>query len=210
MIDLCFYMVGKVLRWSFQYISLIFVGVTLDQMEKLVKDKNEQEWSELKGRLADRTANINILSGLAVAASATYLVSNSPTDFADWNHQFPYFFIAGANGSAMLSVLSGLGLLIILNMMNLNSFREMQKWWLSYMLLFILLMMPLFFLAFASVAAGVGWIWAIWFGDKTWMKIVAFLACTVGIFTALVICGVLLYVARALVAADDSRRSNRP
>ncbi|KAI6015433.1 hypothetical protein BKA83DRAFT_4234121 [Pisolithus microcarpus] len=123
MIDLCFYMVGKVLRWSFQYISLIFVGVTLDQMEKLVKDKNEQEWSELKGRLADRTANINILSGLAVAASATYLVSNSPTDFADWNHQFPYFFIAGANGSAMLSVLSGLGLLIILNMMNLNSFR---------------------------------------------------------------------------------------
>ncbi|KAI6111708.1 hypothetical protein EV401DRAFT_2075305 [Pisolithus croceorrhizus] len=180
--------------------------MTLKQMEEM---DDENKWSELKGRLVDRTANINILGGLAVAASATFLVAQAPTDFADWNYQFPYAFVGIANASALLSVLSGLGLLIILNIMDLHSFQasmlsEMRERWLSYTFLFILLMMPLFFLVSASVAATIGWIWAIWFGDKLWMKIMACLVCAMCIFTALVLVGVLLRVAKALVAAGAS------
>ncbi|KAI6116049.1 hypothetical protein F5141DRAFT_1100773 [Pisolithus sp. B1] len=104
-------------------VLLIFVGTTLQQRNDMVQQNNEKEWAELRSHLAERTTNINILGGLALGASATFLTSHAPTDIADWNRQFPYFFIAAANYSAMLSVLSGLGLLINLNVMDLKSFE---------------------------------------------------------------------------------------
>ncbi|KAI6125512.1 hypothetical protein EV401DRAFT_1885940 [Pisolithus croceorrhizus] len=166
-------------------VLLIFVGTTLQQRNDMVQQNNEKEWAELRSHLAERTTNINILGGLALGASATFLTSHAPTDIADWNRQFPYFFIAAANYSAMLSVLSGLGLLINLNVMDLKSFEAMQK------------------KASRPLAAAVGWIGAIWLGDEVWMKLVASVGCGAFFFVVFVFGYVLYYVTESLVAEED-------
>lgn len=102
---------------------LILLGTpSLESLLRL-SEKDEKEWFKLKDRLTQRTVNINVVGALAVASSSSFLTTPSPTRFANWDREFPYFCIAASNGSAMLAVISGLGLLIFLNVMGPESIK---------------------------------------------------------------------------------------
>ncbi|KAI6040488.1 hypothetical protein EDC04DRAFT_2676493 [Pisolithus marmoratus] len=164
-----------------------------DSLESLrqISEKNEKAWSKLKDRLTDRTININIVAALAVAATASFLTNPPPTDFAKWDHQFPYFCVAASNGSAMLAVISGLGLLIFLNAMDSKSIIAAQTSKFKFVILVTLLMMPLTFLATATLWAGLAWIGAVWLGDKFWIQLAVTLGCIVFLVTLFVISAAL-------------------
>ncbi|KAI6026879.1 hypothetical protein PISMIDRAFT_648546 [Pisolithus microcarpus 441] len=146
-------------------------------------EKDKQEWTELKRRLTERTANINVISSLAVAACATFLTTAPPTNIAEWTHVFPYICIGGAIGCSLLAVVTGLGLLIFLNSAQASTFKRV--------LLLTLLMMPLTFLSSASVCAGVAWIGAAWFGNILGVQLAMSIGCSVFFFTLFVVIAVI-------------------
>ncbi|KAI5996855.1 hypothetical protein F5J12DRAFT_346860 [Pisolithus orientalis] len=156
-----------------------------------MSENDEEEWSKLKDRLIQRTININVVGTLTVASSASFLTTPSPTNFAKWNREFPYACIAACSGSAMLAVISGLGLLIFLNVMSPESIKAAEKSTFKFAVLVTLLMMPLTFLSTASLCAGFAWIGAVWHADKTWMKLLVYIGCVVFVFTLFVISAVL-------------------
>lgn len=170
---------------------LILLGTpSLESLLRL-SEKDEKEWFKLKDRLTQRTININVVGALAVASSSSFLTTPSPTRFANWDREFPYFCIAASNGSAMLAVISGLGLLIFLNVMGPESIKAAQKSTFRFVILVTLLMMPLTFLSASSLSAGLAWIGAVWFGDKIWMKLAVSTGCALFVLTLFVITAAL-------------------
>lgn len=154
-------------------------------------EKDKQEWTELKRRLTERTANINVISSLAVAACATFLTTVPPTNIAEWTHVFPYIYIGGAIGCSLLAVVTGLGLLIFLNVMSPQHLKSAQASTFKRVLLLTLLMMPLTSLSSASVCAGVAWIGAAWFGNILGVQLAMSIGCSVFFFTLFVVIAVI-------------------
>ncbi|KAI6114608.1 hypothetical protein EDD16DRAFT_1598372 [Pisolithus croceorrhizus] len=154
-----------------------------NSLESLIAtaEKDGLEWTELKRRLTERTANTNVVGSLAVAACATFLTATPSTNVVDWTHEFPYICIGGSVGCVLLSIITGLGLLSAKD----STFKRV--------LLLTLLMMPLTFLATAAVCAVVGWIGAAWFGDVFGVKLAMSIGCSVFFFTLFVVIAVMIY-----------------
>ncbi|KAI5991327.1 hypothetical protein EDC04DRAFT_2812338 [Pisolithus marmoratus] len=150
---------------------LTFLGE--ESLEKLIEisgKKDKIEWNELKRRLTERTANINVIGSLGVGACASFLTTTPPTTLADWNHVFPYAFIGASMWCSVLSVITGLSLLVFLNVFSIEHLQSAQTSMFKRVLLVTLLMMPLMFLTTAGACAGVGWLGAAWFGNVLWIK----------------------------------------
>ncbi|KAI6097836.1 hypothetical protein F5141DRAFT_450953 [Pisolithus sp. B1] len=156
-------------------------------------EKEGLEWTELKRRLTERTANTNVVGSLAVAACATFLTATPSTNVVDWTHEFPYICIGGSVGCALLSIITGLGLLVFLNIMSAQHLKSAKDSTFKRVLLLTLLMMPLTFLATAAVCAVVGWIGAAWFGDVFGVKLAMSIGCSVFFFTLFVVIAVMIY-----------------
>ncbi|KAI5999018.1 hypothetical protein EDC04DRAFT_1097000 [Pisolithus marmoratus] len=153
-----------------------------------------EQWSELSKRLNDRTENINVVGALAVATSAVFLTTNAPNGvrFVNWNRDVPYFYLSACGGCGMLAVMSGLGLIVFLNGTDHASIKKALQNQFRFCAIFILLAMPLTFLSFASLCAGVAWMGAVWYGETFWIKLIVSIGCLVYLFTLCVI-GFVLY-----------------
>ncbi|KAI6040526.1 hypothetical protein EDC04DRAFT_2894072 [Pisolithus marmoratus] len=173
-----------------QCLFLTLLGTT--SLESLIQTAktDKTEWNELKMRLTERTANINVISSLGVGACATFLTTTSPTDVADWTHEFPYVCI-GAAWCSVLAVVTGLGLLIFLNVMSTEHLESAKRSSFKRVLLLTLLMMPLTFLSAAGICAGVGWLGAAWFGNVFWIKLAMAIGSLVFFFTLFVVVAVI-------------------
>ncbi|KAI6162868.1 hypothetical protein EDD17DRAFT_1573029 [Pisolithus thermaeus] len=174
---------------QFAYLTLL----GQNSLESLIAtaEKDGPEWTELKRRLTERTANINVVASLAVAACATFLTATPSTSVADWTHEFPYVCIGGSVGCALLSVITGLGLLVFLNIMSAQHLKSAKESAFKRVLLLTLLMMPLTFLATAAVCAVVGWVGAAWFGNVFGVKLAMSIGCSVFFFTLFVVIAVI-------------------
>ncbi|KAI6040525.1 hypothetical protein EDC04DRAFT_1492030 [Pisolithus marmoratus] len=154
----------------------------------------DKKWPEFRERLSDRTENINVVGALAVATAAVFLTTSAPDGvlLINWNRELPYFCLAACGGCGMLSVMSGLGLIVYLNGADHNSIQNAREDRLKLLAIFTLLAMPLIFLSVASLCAGVAWLGAVWYGDTLWIKLLVSIGCIVFLFTLLVI-GFVLY-----------------
>ncbi|KAI6045136.1 hypothetical protein EDC04DRAFT_2889325 [Pisolithus marmoratus] len=152
-----------------QRIFLILLGTpSLESLRQISEDK--AAWYELKNRFSDRIININIVAALWVSALASFLTTPPPTNFAKWNHEFPYFLIGAAYGTAAAAVVSGLCLLMFLNGVGPESIKQ-QKSTFKFTVLTMLLMTPVTLLFLAFQLSCLAWIAAVLLGDKAWMKV---------------------------------------
>ncbi|KAI6124816.1 hypothetical protein EDD16DRAFT_1561303 [Pisolithus croceorrhizus] len=167
-------------------VFLTFLGTS--SLEDLMKttESDKTELTDLKQRLADRTTNINLISALAVSGCAVFLTTTPPTNFANWIHLFPYVCVGTAIGCAMLSVVAGLGLLVVLNVLDLKLLQRVQRNVFKKALFLMLLMMPLTFLGAAAICVFVAWIGAAWYGVIFGVKLAMTIGCLLFFFTLFV------------------------
>ncbi|KAI6008640.1 hypothetical protein EDC04DRAFT_2775572 [Pisolithus marmoratus] len=96
--------------------SLLFFGTpSLDSLLQNLETSDSSQWSQFKGRLTDRTTNINTVGALYVAALASFLTSSPPTNVGKWDHDVPYLFSVACYVMSALAVVSGLCLLMFLD-----------------------------------------------------------------------------------------------
>ncbi|KAI6131897.1 hypothetical protein EDD17DRAFT_1575816 [Pisolithus thermaeus] len=174
---------GSIIERIRECIFLTFLGTR--SLEDLIKatENDKTELTELKQRLTDRTANINVIGTLVVSGCAAFLTTSPPTNFANWLHLFPYVCIGTAIGCAMLSVVTGLGLLIVLNVLDPKLLKKVQRNILKKVLFLMLLMMPLTFLGAAAICVFVAWIGAAWYGVIFGIKLAMTMGCLLFFFT---------------------------
>ncbi|KAI6168964.1 hypothetical protein EDD17DRAFT_453319 [Pisolithus thermaeus] len=103
---------------------ILLIGTpSLERFSDIIEHPDPTQWKELRGLLVDRTSNINVVASLALSTCASFLTTSSPTDIANWSHPFPYLCILAGAVFALLSVLSGVGLLGFINAVQPNTVR---------------------------------------------------------------------------------------
>ncbi|KAI6119976.1 hypothetical protein EV401DRAFT_1465492 [Pisolithus croceorrhizus] len=150
---------------------ILLIGTpSLERFSDIIEHPDPTQWKELRGLLVDRTSNINVVASLALSTCASFLTTSSPTDIANWSHPFPYLCILAGAVFALLSVLSGVGLLGFINAVQPNTVREIQSNHLKFALTATLLIMPFLCLFTSALAAITGCLGAVWFGNSPWAR----------------------------------------
>ncbi|KAI6156753.1 hypothetical protein BKA82DRAFT_319809 [Pisolithus tinctorius] len=148
----------------------ILIGVpSLDHLVLISHD--EEKFSKVIERLTARMANITVVATLAVSATVGFLTTTPPTPYAAWDKEFPYIFIAGACGSAILSAASGLGLIMYLGVVTPESVQGLKNGGIEFWVTLVLMMVPTLFLFITAGAGFLAWLGAVWCGNKLWMKL---------------------------------------
>lgn len=166
---------------------LVLLGTpSVDRLLEILEQDDDSPLSKFKRRLVDRTQFLSVISSLVVGATAAFLSTPPPTDFAAWNHEIPYFCIACSSGSAMVAVTSSLGQAMYLNAVRPESVRELRENKTKLLAVATLLMMPIIFLCVSTVFTLSAWLGAVWLGSRTWMKLLMTIGCLVSPLTLFV------------------------
>lgn len=152
-----------------RFIFVLFLGTP--SLESLAA-QSEDALSKLIDRWTNRTSNITIVAALAASTTVAFMTTLPPTSLIQWQHQLTYFCISASSGSALLSVLSGLCLIMYLNGASPNSIKRVRTSMFKRVAFAMLVLMPTTFLFFSAFCLIVAWIASIWYGDQTWLKVV--------------------------------------
>lgn len=93
---------------------------------EVLGDSDETRWGELKRQLIDRTSNITVVASLVTTASVSFMVASPLPFIMPWGYTFPYICLLGGGLSSALSVANGLGLIMFLNAVKLQTVKEMR------------------------------------------------------------------------------------
>ncbi|KAI6122914.1 hypothetical protein EDD16DRAFT_1569697 [Pisolithus croceorrhizus] len=117
-----------------------------------------------------RLRNFMYILSIGTPTCASFLTTSRPTDIANWSRPFPYLCILAGIVFALLSVLSGVGLLGFINAIQPNTVREIQPNHLKFALTVTLLIMPFLCLFTSGLASITRYLGAVWFGNSTWAR----------------------------------------
>ncbi|KAI5997421.1 hypothetical protein EDD15DRAFT_2364143 [Pisolithus albus] len=153
--------------------SLVLTGTpSLRKLFDILERPDQTEWRDLKQQLIARTSNVTLVGSLAIAGSISFVTSKSPSPIAAWDYALPYISLFAGGLCSVLSVVSGLGLVMFLNAVQRQTVRDIQASTFKLIVVAILLGMPFFWLFMGIVVPIMGMAAAVWLGDDTFAKAV--------------------------------------
>ncbi|KAI6095930.1 hypothetical protein F5141DRAFT_1265200 [Pisolithus sp. B1] len=174
--------------WSHSVMSLVLTGTpSLGELFEILERPDQTEWRDLKQQLIARTSNVTLVGSLAIAGSISFVTSKSPSPIAAWEYALPYISLFAGGLCSVLSVVSGLGLVMFLNAVQHQTVREIRASMFKLIVVALLLAMPFFWLFMGIVIPIMGVAAAVWLGDNTFAKAGATMGVTGLIGTLLVI-----------------------
>ncbi|KAI6022161.1 hypothetical protein PISMIDRAFT_11820 [Pisolithus microcarpus 441] len=177
----------KVQRFR-RFMSLVLTGTpSLSKLFDILERPDQTEWRDLKQQLIARTSNVTLVGSLAIAGSISFVTSKSPSPIAAWDNAVPYISLCAGGLCSVLSVVSGLGLVMFLNAVQRQTVRDIQASTFRLIVVAILLAMPFFWLLMGIIVPIMGLVVAVWLGDDTFAKAGATIGITGLIGTLLVI-----------------------
>ncbi|KAI6020671.1 hypothetical protein PISMIDRAFT_11819 [Pisolithus microcarpus 441] len=153
--------------------SLVLTGTpSLRELFDILERPDQTEWRDLKQQLISRTSNVTLVGSLAIAGSISFVTSKSPSPIAAWDNALPYISLFAGGLCSVLSVVSGLGLVMFLNAVQRQTVRDIQASTFKLIVVAVLLGMPFFWLFMGIVIPIMGMAAAVWLGDDTFAKAV--------------------------------------
>lgn len=160
----------KVQRFR-RFMSLVLTGTpSLRELFDILERPDQTEWRDLKQQLISRTSNVTLVGSLAIAGSISFVTSKSPSPIAAWDNALPYISLFAGGLCSVLSVVSGLGLVMFLNAVQRQTVRDIQASTFKLIVVAVLLGMPFFWLFMGIVIPIMGMAAAVWLGDDTFAK----------------------------------------